>query len=38
MQSSKRRKLNTGNYFPAELPEATGKEVARENNALAGKQ
>jgi hypothetical protein len=34
MQASKRRKLNTGKYFPAELPEATGKEVAGDNTVV----
>ena len=33
-RQDERRKLSTGKYFPAELPEATGKEVAG-NNAVA---
>ena len=38
MQASKRRKLNTGKYFPAELPEATGKKVPGNNDTTAGEQ
>jgi ribonuclease HI len=38
MHASKRRKLNTGKYFSAELPEAAGKEVAGNNNASAGER
>jgi ribonuclease HI len=38
MQSSKRRKLNTGKYFPAELPEAVGKEVAGNSTVVASEQ
>jgi hypothetical protein len=37
-QASKRRKLNTGKYFLAELPEAAGKNIAGSNNSTAGEQ
>ena len=37
-RQDKRRKLSTGKYFPAELPEAAGKEVARNDAKLAGKR
>ena len=33
----KRRKLNTGKHFPAELPEAVGEKVVGGNPMLAGK-
>ncbi|XP_073355096.1 uncharacterized protein [Aegilops tauschii subsp. strangulata] len=32
VQANKRRKLNTGKYFPEELPEATGKNVVGNND------
>ena len=35
---NKRRKLNTGKYFPAELPEATVKKVVGDNDATASEQ
>jgi hypothetical protein len=35
---NKRRKLSSGEYFPAELPAAAGKEVARDNPTLDGEQ
>jgi hypothetical protein len=38
MGPSKRRKLNSGEYFVVELPAATGKEVARNNSMLEGEQ
>jgi hypothetical protein len=38
MQASKRRKLSTGKYFPAELPESAGKDVARSNDTVVGEQ
>src|SRR3990170_1452912 len=37
-QASKRRKLNTGKYFLAELPEAVGKNVAGNNTEVASEQ
>ena len=30
--------MNSSKYFPAELPEATGKDVVGDNDKLAGKQ
>jgi hypothetical protein len=38
MRQEKRGKLSSGKYFPAELPEAAGKEVAGNNAKLAGKR
>jgi ribonuclease HI len=38
MEASKRRKLNTDKYFPAEFPEAAGKKVARDNTVDASEQ
>src|SRR3990170_1879929 len=37
-QASKRRKLNTGKYFLAKLPEAAGKDVAENNDTVVGEQ
>ena len=37
-QACKRRKLNTGKYFLAELPEAAVEDVAGNNNTVAGEQ
>ena len=38
MQAGKRRKLNTGKYFPAELAEATGKDIAENIDTVVGEQ
>ena len=38
MGQEKRRKLSSGKYFPAELPEAAGEEVAGSNTKLAGER
>src|SRR3989337_1955841 len=37
-RQDKRRKLSSGKYFPTELPEAAGKEVAGDDAKLAGEQ
>jgi hypothetical protein len=37
-RKNKRRKLAPGQYFPAELPEAAGKELARPDAKLAGER
>jgi ribonuclease HI len=38
MRQEKRRKLNSGQYFPAELPGAAGKDLAGINDKPAGEQ